>query len=327
MKHVSILLLNDVNLGSMENARQGFLEANEYLKAQGKADFFHVELIGLTVDVKLNKGLYAVRPDKLISEVRHTDMIIIPPVQHDIAKALQTNAEFIPWIMAKYQAGAEIVSLCLGAFVLGCTGLLNGKNCVTHWKAANQFQQLFPETRLMPDKLLTDEDGIYTGGGAFSSANLILYLIEKNIGREAAIFCSKVFQIDLGRDSQSPFIIFTGQKEHPDEGVKVLQLYIENNYQEKISVSSLCKDHGIGRRTLERRFKKATGNTVVEYLQRVKVEAAKRELEKGYKTVGEVMFDVGYTDDKSFRNVFRKYAGMSPASYRMKYAKEGVEAA
>lgn len=327
MKHVSILLLNDVNLGSMENARQGFLEANEYLKAQGRPDFFHVELIGLTADVKLNRGLYAIRPDKLISEVKHTDMLIIPPVQRDIAQALQANAEFIPWIIAKHQAGAEVVSLCLGAFLLACTGLLNRKDCVTHWKAANQFQQLFPETRLLPDKLLTDEDGIYTGSGAFSSANLILYLIEKNIGRKAAVYCSKVFQIDIGRDSQSPFIIFTGQKEHSDEGVKVLQSYIENNYKEKISVSSLCENHGIGRRTLERRFKKATGNTVVEYLQRVKVEAAKRELEKGYKTVGEVMFDVGYCDDKSFRNVFRKYAGMSPAHYRMKYAKEGVEAA
>ncbi|GAA5037756.1 AraC family transcriptional regulator [Marivirga lumbricoides] len=327
MKHVSILLLNDVNLGSMENARQGLLEANEYLKAHNQADFFKVELVGLTSDVKLNKGLYAVRPEKLISQVTHTDMIIIPPVQNDISQALKNNSDFIPWIIAKHKEGAEVVSLCLGAFLLACTGLLNGKDCVTHWKAAHQFQQLFPETRLMPDKLLTDDDGIYTGGGAFSSANLILYLIEKNIGREAAIFCSKVFQIDVGRDSQSPFIIFTGQKEHPDEGIKVLQSYIENNYRDKISVSSLCKNHGIGRRTLERRFKKATGNTVVEYLQRVKVEAAKRELEKGYKTVSEVMFDVGYTDDKSFRNVFRKYAGMSPANYRMKYAKEGVEAA
>ena len=327
MKHVSILLLNDVNLGSMENARQGLLEANEYLKAHNQADFFKVELVGLTSDVKLNKGLYAVRPEKLIRQVTHTDMIIIPPVQNDISQALKNNSDFIPWIIAKHKEGAEVVSLCLGAFLLACTGLLNGKDCVTHWKAAHQFQQLFPETRLMPDKLLTDDDGIYTGGGAFSSANLILYLIEKNIGREAAIFCSKVFQIDVGRDSQSPFIIFTGQKEHPDEGIKVLQSYIENNYRDKISVSSLCKNHGIGRRTLERRFKKATGNTVVEYLQRVKVEAAKRELEKGYKTVSEVMFDVGYTDDKSFRNVFRKYAGMSPANYRMKYAKEGVEAA
>ncbi|MBK6265152.1 helix-turn-helix domain-containing protein [Marivirga sp. S37H4] len=325
MKHVSILLLNDVNLGSMENARQGFLEANEYLKAHGKPEAFQVELVGLTTAVKLSKGLYAVRPDKLISEVIHTDMLIIPPVQHDVAQALQENAAFIPWIISKYRAGAEVVSLCLGAFILGSTGLLNGKDCVTHWKAAHQFQKLFPQTRLMADKLLTDEDGIYTGGGAFSSANLILYLIEKNIGREAAVFCSKIFQVDLGRDSQSPFIIFTGQKDHPDEGVKTLQTYIERNYQEKISVSNLCKHHGIGRRTLERRFKKATGNTVVEYLQRVKVEAAKRELEKGFKTVGEVMFDVGYSDDKSFRNVFRKYSGMSPVDYRMRYVKEEIE--
>lgn len=322
MKHVSILLLNDVNLGSLENARQGLMKANDFLKSKGKKAAFQIELVGLTADVKLSKGLYDVHVDKILTETPKTDMVIIPPVQNDLLESIKSNQEFIPWIIEQYNEGAEVVSLCLGAFILGNTGLLNGKDCVTHWQAAPQFQQLFPKARLMPDKLLTDEDRIYTGGGAFSSANLILYIIEKHIGREASIFCSKIFQIDMGRNSQTPFIIFTGQKDHADEKIRTLQEHLEKNYQEKISVDELSRNYGIGRRSLERRFKKATGNTVIEYFQRVKVEAAKRELEKGFKTISEVMFDVGYSDHKSFRNVFRKYSGMSPADYKTKYVNE-----
>lgn len=320
MKHVSILLLNDVNLGSLENARQGFLEANHFLSTQGKPPYFEVELVGVSDEVHLNNGLYLARPDNLVHKVAHTDLIIIPPVQHNILESLDANSKFIPWINEQYQAGAEVVSLCLGAFILGATGLLDGRDCVTHWKAAGQFQKLFPKSKLITDKLITDDRGIYTGGGAFSSANLVLYLIEKYAGRDTAIYCSKIFQIDMGRHTQTPFTIFTGQKDHPDDDIKKVQLYIEQHYEERISVNDLCRKFFMGRRTFERRFKKATGNTIVEYVQRVRVEAAKRELEKSRKTVNEVMFEVGYSDTQAFRQVFKKYAGLAPVAYRERYA-------
>ncbi|WP_317168730.1 GlxA family transcriptional regulator [Cyclobacterium plantarum] len=215
MKHVSILLLHHVNLAGMENARQGFLEANVFLEQQGQSPMFDVEIVGQDRKVSIDRGLYTIEADRLLNEVQKTDMILIPPVQKDLtSEALKKNQGFFPWIKDKRDKGAQVASLCLGAFILGCTGLLNGKSCVTHWRAAPDFKKLFPEINMVPDKILTDEDGIYTGGGAFSSANLILYLIEKQVGKEAAIYCSKIFQIDRGRNSQSPFIIFTGQKDH-----------------------------------------------------------------------------------------------------------------
>ena len=325
MKHVSILLLHHVNLAGMENARQGFIEANAYLEQQGQPPVFEVDLVGQDHEVRLDSGLYTIEAGSLVNEVQETDLIIIPPVQkHLTAEAIKENRGFCSWIRNKRDKGAEVASLCLGAFILGTTGLLNGKSCVTHWQAAHDFRKLFPEIKLVPDKILTDEDGIYTGGGAFSSANLVLYLIEKHVGKEAAIYCSKIFQIDMGRNSQSPFIIFKGQKDHGDVHIKQVQDFIEAHYHDKITVEELCEKFNLGRRTMERRFKKATSNTVVEYIQRVKVEGAKRELENGHKTVNEVMFDVGYSDTKAFRNVFRKYAGMSPADYRMKHVQIGV---
>src|SRR5205085_11445501 len=173
-----------------------------------------------------------------------------------------------------------------------------------------------PKVNLQTDKLITDEYGIYTNGGAYSFLNLIVYLVEKYYDRQTAIFCSKVFQIEIDRQSQSLFTIFTGQKLHGDEMVQQAQAYIESNLQDKISVEHLSSRFAVGRRNFDRRFIKATGNTPVEYAQRVKVESAKKSLETSRRTISEVMYDVGYSDVKAFREIFRRLTGMSPLEYR-----------
>ena len=251
--------------------------------------------------------------------------MIIPAVHGDLQQAIKNNEAFLPWIIDQYKQGAEIASLCLGAFLLASTGLLKGRNCATHWLAANDFRKMFPDVNLVADKILTDEYGIYSSGGAYSYLNLILYLVEKYAGREMSVFVSKVFQIDIERDSQSPFTIFRGQKEHEDEPIKQAQEFIEKNFQDKITVDQLASMFALGRRNLERRFKKATSNTVVEYIQRVKIEAAKLSLEKSKHNVTEVMYNVGYSDPKAFRVTFKRITGLSPVQYRNKYNREMVE--
>jgi transcriptional regulator GlxA family with amidase domain len=201
---------------------------------------------------------------------------------------------------------------------------LDGKSCSTHWAAAENFRNMFPKVNLQTDQLITDEHGIYTNGGAYSFLNLMIYLVEKYYDRQTAIFCSKVFQIEMDRKSQSAFIIFKGQKLHGDEMVKEAQVYIENNLQEKISMEQLSSRLSVGRRNFDRRFIKATGNTPVEYAQRAKVESAKKALETSRKTISEVMYEVGYSDIKAFREVFRKITGISPLEYRSKYNKEAL---
>jgi len=211
--------------------------------------------------------------------------------------------------------------MCTGAFLLAATGLLDGKSCSTHWVVADNFRIRFPKVNLKPDQLITDENGIYTNGGAYSFLNLLLYLIEKNFDRQTAIYCSKVFQIEMDRHSQSSFIIFKGQKLHSDEMIKEAQSYLENNLSQKIAIEDLSARFAVGRRNFDRRFIKATGNTPIEYLQRAKIESAKRAFETGQKTINEVMYEVGYTDAKAFREVFRKLTGISPLEYRNRYNK------
>lgn len=284
----------------------------------GRDSLFKIELVSLSKESQLNDGLYIIST-KLLSEIKKTDLIIIPAMYGDLHKAIENNREFIPWIIKHYKSGAEVASLCLGAFLLASTGLLNGKKCATHWLAANVFRKMFPDVKLLEDKIIIDENGIYSSGGAYSSLNLILYLVEKFAGRETAVFCSKAFQIDIQRDSQSPFTIFIGQKDHEDEPVRNAQDYIETNYYQKITVDQLASMFALSRRNLERRFKKATSNTVVEYIQRVKIEAAKKNLETGKRNINEVMYEIGYSDNKAFRSTFKKITGMLPSEYRKKY--------
>ena len=322
MKTITILVPENAVLVSIDNPRTLFTGVNEFLVAAGKPPLFKVQLAGLSREVKLHNGLFSVHTDLLLDEVKKTDLIFIPALNGDMKKALQTNQEMIPWIVKKYKAGAEVASLCIGAFLLASTGLLNGRQCSTHWRSAAEFREMFPEVDLVDDKIITEEQGVYSSGGANSYWNLLLYLVEKYTDREMAILAAKIYAIEIERKSQSPFIMFNGQKGHEDEGVKNAQDFIEKNVSEKISVEELADRVAIGRRSFEKRFKKATNNTPVEYIQRVKMEAAKRSLETSRKNVTEVMYDVGYFDTKAFRSVFKKITGLSPTDYKNKYSKQ-----
>lgn len=325
MKHISILIprghTSVVNIGG---THQIFSMVNGVLAKMGKPALFDVHLVGLSKETRQSTGLFTISPDCLISDVNKTDLIIIPAIHDDPDTAKKNNSEFLPWIIGQYEGGAEVASFCVGAFFLAETGLLKGKQCATHWMHAKALRDRYPDIQVVDERIMTEEDGIYTSGGAYSFLNLILHLIDKYAGRQTAILISKAFSIDIGRISQSPFIIFEGQKDHEDAKIIEAQNYIENHYEDTLRVGDLADRLALSRRTLERRFKQATSSTVTEYIQRVKVEAAKKELETSRKNVNEVMFDVGYTDTKSFRNLFKRVTGVTPVDYRQKYNRETI---
>ena len=322
MKHVSILVPESAVLAAIDDPRHVFSQVNSFAEAAGKPPVFDIHFVGLNKQVRLHDSAFTVHSDALLNEVKHTDLIFIPAFYGETNEILETNKQFIPWISEQYKQGAEVVSLCVGAFILAKTGLLDGKKCSTHWRAADEFRAMFPEVDLQTDKIITEEDGIYTSGGATSYYNLLLYLVEKFTSREIAIMTAKIFAIDIERSSQTQFTIFKGQTTHADEEIKNAQNFIENNFQTRITTDELADKFVISRRSFERRFKKATNNTVNEYVQRVKIEAAKKIFETTRQNITETMFDVGYTDTKSFRGIFKKITGMTPIDYRNKYNKE-----
>ncbi|HEX3078812.1 MAG TPA: helix-turn-helix domain-containing protein [Puia sp.] len=320
MKHVAILALNDAVSASVVDPTVMFNGVNDLLVSSGRPPAFKIQLVGLTKAVKLHNGPFTVHSDILMEDLKKTDLIIITALGGDVREALKKNAAFIPWISKQYKKGAEVASLCLGAFLLASTGLLNGKECSTHWLMANEFREMFPEVTLVDGRVVTEQNGLYSSGGATSYWSLLLHLVEKYAGRDMAIMASKVYALEIDRKSQSPFIMFNGQKEHVDEPIREAQDYIESRVSERISVGELALKFAIGRRHFERRFKKATKNTPVEYIQRVKIEAAKKQFETSRKNVNEVMYDVGYSDTKAFRTMFKKITGLSPLDYKNKYS-------
>ncbi len=317
---ISILITHEALIAAIGNARYMFHMVNGFLQEAEREPLFDVKLVGKTKKIGLNRGLFTIQADDTLEEVEETDLIIIPPMGGDMQTGVRLNKEYISWVKQQYQKGAEVASLCVGAFILAATGLLNGKPCSTHWLTANEFRRRFPEVRLVEDKVITDDDGLYTSGGANSYWNLLVYLIEKYVDHDMAVRTSKYFGVEMDRVNQSPFMIFEGCKMHDDETVQQAQKYIETHYQDKITVDQLVQMSCLGRRTFHRRFKKATHFTIVEYMQKVKAEAAKKLLESDRLTVTEVMFEVGYNDPKAFREVFKKVTGVTPLEYRNSFS-------
>ncbi len=322
-KHISVLVPKGAaSLACIDGAYKAFTTVNDFLVAKGKAPLFTVQLVGLDKEAHAYDRFFTVLPDACLGEITKTDLIVIPAVNGKWEEVIELNKAFFPWIAERHAKGAEVASLCVGAFLLASTGLVAGKKCATHWMAENDFRKMFPDVNLVAEKVITDEQGVYSSGGATSFWNLLLYIIEKYTDREMAVQAAKYYEIEIDRSSQSSFIMFKGQKEHEDEPVKRAQEFIENNFQDKLTVDQLADMFALGRRSLERRFKKATSNTVVEYIQRVKMEAAKKSLETGAKNVNEVMYDIGYSDIKTFRTIFKKVTGLSPIEYKNKYSRE-----
>jgi transcriptional regulator GlxA family with amidase domain len=320
MKHVSILPLYDATLTSIDSSHQLFSRVNDFMRYQGKSPFYDIEVVGLVKSIKLSNGLYTISADKTISQIERTDVIVLPLLCGNFKKAIRENEKYTDWLINQYHKGTEVVCLCVGSFYLASTGLLDNRKCAVHWAARNEFKEMFPNIKIIDNSIITDEKGIYTCGGGYSYLNLLLYIFEKHLGREVSVLVSKMFEIDIERRSQNPFMIFIGQKKHGDALVLKVQEFIENNPTESYTVDSICEKFNVGRRTFERKFKKCTGNSILKYIQRVKVEFAKKHLEAGRKTVNEIIFETGYNDIDAFRKVFKKITDLSPVDYRKKYS-------
>jgi len=319
--NVSILVPENSVMQAIADPQYLFSAVNQFMAMAGKMPLFDVQLVGLKKQVKINEGSFSITASQLLNEVKNTDLIIIPALFGDMKTAIEANKKALPWIKEQYNNGAEVASLCVGAFLLASTGLLNGKKCSTHWGFQNEFIEMFPEVEVIDGSIVTEEQRLYSSGGAMSYWNLLLYLVEKYTDRETAILASKYFAIDIDRDSQAAFAMFKGQKNHTDEAIKQAQDFIDKNIQEKITIDELAGLVSLGRRSFERRFKIATNNSVLEYINRVKIEFAKRSFESSRKNISEVMYDVGYTDTKAFRSIFKKITGLTPVEYRNKYNK------
>jgi transcriptional regulator GlxA family with amidase domain len=319
---VSILVFSDSTpmspVGAMEILRKA--GKMHYDLGNGKKPFFDVQLVGaIKKRVKTSNNLI-IDCETTIDQVRSTDLLLIPAMEFDISEKLKINQSVIPHIRRLKRRGAEVGSMCTGAFLLAATGLLDGKSATTHWYQASLFARMFPRVRVEDDRITVDAGGLYTSGGASSSLNLCLYLVEKYCGRETAIFSAKMLLIDPNHSFQSSYSMFKPQLTHKDNAIAEAQKAIELS-KEKPSVETLAGKVNLSKRSFIRRFKASTGNTPIDYIQRVSVEKVKRRLEESNESIGSIIYSIGYNDINSFRKLFAKYTSLSPVEYRRKYAR------
>ncbi len=322
MKHVSIVVLEDVVLSNIASAYSLFVTANEISKQTGDNKPFEIDLIGVqlrNVQLNLPVQFYCT---KTIHDDFNTDLIVLPGISdlaNPIANVIRKNRVLIDWLKIKWSEGKEIMSLCTGAYLLAEAGILDGREAATHWQAADELQMKYPRVNFRSDKVTIDYKGIITGGGANSSLNTVLYAIEKVCGKSVAIHISKIYGIDYGRNHQNVFAIFSGNHNHNDHNIHDAQTFIEEKFDRDISVEKVADAVSMSKRNFIRRFKLATGLNPIEYIQRTKVEAAKKLLEQGHPSISTLHETVGYNDTKAFRSVFKKLTGYSPLEYRAIY--------
>jgi transcriptional regulator GlxA family with amidase domain len=250
------------------------------------------------------------------------DLVIVPAMRFEkIGVVLEREQTLIKWVQRQYTQGAELASICVGAFLLAATGLLTGKKATTNWLFADQFRKQFPYVDVEDDKVIVDQGRLHSCGGAFSFTSFMIYLIEKFCGHEESIIASKILMINVHDLPQSTFSIFRFQHEHDDEAIGGVQLFIEKNYKQALSLEALAVRCNMSVRNFIRRFEQATTNTPLEYLQRVRIEAAKKILETKNVGIAEIAARCGYEDVDYFGKIFRRHVAMTPRAYREKYGK------
>lgn len=319
MRRIYIVVHEDVVLSSVSAIIDLLKAVNDLADSLHDPKPFNVELIAVHF-----KNIQLSAPAQLIctktfEDKIDADLIIIPPFNGNGEAILKKYTGITQWIHDYVGVDTEWASLCLGAYFLAEAGLLNDKKATSHWKAINDLAVRYPDVQFLPDQIITDYNGVYTSGGAFSSLNLILYLIEKFCGKEYAIAISKDFAIDMDRHTQTHFASFKGHRRHDDVGIHTAQDFIETNYLEPITIDSIAAHCNMSRRNFIRRFVNVTGLKPLEYIQHLKVEAAKKALENSDKQISSVMYDVGYNDIKTFRDVFKRLSGLTPQAYQKKY--------
>jgi len=323
MAKITLLAENNCVASSIAGSMDAFSLANLmwfYLKNDGGGEMFETEIVTVDGRPVIAYGGIVLSPVKSIHEVDQTDLVLLPaflPPFDFTSKRIRTICD---WIRKFYQRGNEIASTCTGTFLLAETGLLNDRIATTNWQFAGLFRKLYPEVNLQVDRIMTEDSGLYSTGAVTAFMTLCLHIIKKYGSPDLASRCAKGLLVDPDRLSQSPYIVYDFWKDHKDKQILKAQEWIEKNYTSKFSIDDLAVNTGISPRHFKRRFKSATGETTLAYLQRLRIENAKRLLERTRETINEITWKVGYEDINSFRRLFNKHTGMSPKTYRNKFS-------
>jgi transcriptional regulator GlxA family with amidase domain len=323
MKKVVILAAEGCVLSTIASPMDMFLQAGVMWNVtMGKRPdpAFEVKIVTSDGQPVMALNQVPVVPACAMHDIQDVDLIIIPSQGFFFDLQSEAHIARVDWLKKWSKNGADLASVCTGAFTLAATGLLDGKSATTHWGMARQFKKTYPEVKLRTDLMVTDEGNLFCGGGITADLNLSLYLIRKFCGREIALQSARCTMADLDRISQAPFSVFVPEKNHSDRGILKAQDWIEENYQKNVNLQELAATTGVSLRQFNRRFKSATGETGIKYLQLVRIEAAKMALVNTDQSFEDISRNAGYENVSFFRRVFKSNTSVTPVAYRQKFS-------
>ena len=322
MVKVNIIVSNNALFSTVFGPFDMFLQAGVFWNMLiGQQPEPRFQTVISSVDGKPLQGLGNIQviPNQTLNDDDEFDLIIIPSEGMNIQVDHPDFQRRVSYLNTMHEKGATIASICTGAFVLAATGLLDGKVATTHWALSGLFSSMFPKVELNTDLLVVDNDDVLTAGGVAADQDLCMHLISRMCGQEIALQTARCTLVDLSHRDQAPFNTFLIEKQHGDTEVLSCQHLIETNLNKEMSVEYLAEQVHLTRRTLDRRFKKATGYSITSYVQRYRVEKAKHVLERNKTSFDELAFSLGYENVSYFRRLFKKYVGISPKEYRRRF--------
>jgi transcriptional regulator GlxA family with amidase domain len=289
------------------------------MQGQQPSPFFEVQIASIKKRPVRCINQLVINSHIAIEDVNHTDLLLIPTIGGEIISVIQNNQALLAHIQKHFVNQSDIASNCSGAFLLAEAGILDGKEATTHWGYASLFRSRYPQVNLHAEKMITSSQNIYCSGGGMAWFDLTLLLIERYCGRDVATTTAKAHVIDIYRGEQVAYANILTKKYHQDPDVLTVQEWLEANYSHRIAVSDLPLLVNLTLRTFNRRFKKATEQNPLEYLQTLRIEAAKKQLETTHNSVERIVTQVGYDDLSSFTRLFKKHTGLSPSQYAKKF--------
>jgi transcriptional regulator GlxA family with amidase domain len=287
--------------------------------ARRSEPLFRSEIVTTDGKSVICDGCIQIHAHTSIDDFDRTDFLMVPPFIPVTSPMTHNMDRILDFIVDQHHARTPIAAMCTGVFLLAETGLLDGRTATTNWQFVKMFRRRYPKVNLKPEHILTEDNGLICSGAATSIYNLGIYVIERFGSDELAALCSKALLVDPNRNSQAPYIVHHDRKDHGDADIIRAQNYMEDNYEKNIAMDEVAKLACLSPRHFKRRFKQATGEPPLTYLQKIRIEAAKKRLETTMDSINEITWQIGYEDSSTFRRLFKKHTDLSPRRYRDKF--------
>lgn len=320
-RHVALVALPDAAVSTLSGI---FDVMNAFtLLPSGIPPPFRVEITGQSPGPLMLASRLPITVQRGVGALDATDIVIVPSVVLGPEGWRKGRyPELVEWLRAMHQRGALLCSACSGIFLLAETGLFDGMDATVHFGYARSFADAFPAVRIHPERVLVvsgAREELITSGASMTWHDLVLYLIARHAGATAAHEVARSFALQWHQDGLAPFMVFEGRRDHGDSAVQAAQDWIAGHFPVADPLEGMVRRSGLAERTFKRRFTEATGLTPIAYVQRLRIEDAKRRLERTETSVDEISWQVGYEDAAFFRRLFRRVTGLAPGAYRRRF--------